>query len=261
MEKFTITNRRGLKIFGYIRKSKYSIGVVFIVHGLAGYKEELGVSKMADTFLDNNYTVIAFDSTNGRGESEGEYEKTTAQKRYDDLCDVIMWAQSQEWHVKPFILVGMSLGGYVVAQYAEDNPKRIKAVFLFATTVGGAETIATMAEFKPEKLKDWKESGWFIHKSKSQPGLEFKLPWSYIEELCTHDLKPNAHKLTMPVLFMVGEKDTSCPYKYQKMLYDLIPANADKEIHTIKGAEHTFYASEHLEQLGTILDGWIKKLK
>jgi pimeloyl-ACP methyl ester carboxylesterase len=261
MEKFSITNRYGLKIVGDLHIPENPVGLVFIAHGLAGYKEELGILKKTEIFLNNKYTVVTFDFTNSRGESDGKYENTTVKGRYEDLCDLIDWAKSQTWYIEPFVLVGMSLGGYVVTKYAEENPRKVKALFPFATTISGEITVATMAEYKPEKLKNWKESGWFIYASKSQPGLELRLPWSFIEELLNHDLRPNAHNLSMPVLLMAGDKDTSCPLKYQKVLFDLLPENTERELHIIKGAEHTFYADEHLDELGRILDAWIKKLK
>ena len=65
----------------------------------------------------------------------------------------------------------------------------------------------------------------------------------------------------MPILLVVGEKDAPCPPEHQKILYDLIPNDTDKEFHIIKDAPHTFRDPEHLEQLRVILDAWIKKLK
>ncbi len=96
--------------------------------------------------------------------------------------------------------------------------------------------------------------------SKSLPGVIKRLPWSHMEERLKHDLRPNAKNLNMPVLFVVGENDTSCPPDHNKVLYDLLPENTEREFHVIKGAPHTFREPEHLEQLKNILDSWLKKL-
>jgi len=40
---------------------------------------------------------------------------------YEDLEDVISWAQSQEWYQEPFALAGHSLGGICTALYAEHH--------------------------------------------------------------------------------------------------------------------------------------------
>ena len=86
-----------------------------------------------------------------------------------------------------------------------------------------------------------------------------RLPWSHMLERLKHDLMPNASKITMPILFIVGEKDESCPPDQQKILYDLVPE--PKELHIISNAPHTFREPEHLGALRNILGDWIEKLR
>lgn len=73
-----------------------------------------------------------------------------------------------------------------------------------------------------------------------------------------YDLLPEAYKLTMPVLLMVGEKDESTPPEHQYMLYERLPGK--KEIHIIKGSEHTFREKQHLGEIKQIIDLWVKSL-
>jgi fermentation-respiration switch protein FrsA (DUF1100 family) len=116
-----------------------------------------------------------------------------------------------------------------------------------------------LEKFNPEGVKEWKEKGWIYKISASKPDTKMKLPWSHIEERLKHDLKPNVLKLTMPVLFVVGENDTSCPPYQQRIFYDLVPGR--KEIYIVEGAPHTFKESEHLKQLKEIFNNWLKILK
>jgi fermentation-respiration switch protein FrsA (DUF1100 family) len=94
--------------------------------------------------------------------------------------------------------------------------------------------------------------------SKSKPGLIKRLPWSHMEERLKHDLLPNASKLTMPVLFVVGENDKACTSGSQQALYDVVPG--PKEMNIVSGAPHTFRNPEHLTQLKTIFNNWLKKI-
>lgn len=87
-----------------------------------------------------------------------------------------------------------------------------------------------------------------------------KLPWSHMEERLTHDLKLKTNKLTMPILFVVGENDTSCPPYQQQAFCDLLPKETKKEIHIIAGAPHTFKETGHLNQLENIFSNWLKKI-
>lgn len=258
MENFSIKNRKNLKIVGYVSTPKNPKGLAFVLHGLGGFKEQPHIIVLADTLLRNGYTVVNFDATNSVGESEGKYENATVQNHYEDLVDVVFWAKTQTWYQEPFLLAGHSLGGYAVARYAEDYPKEVKAIFPFALLVAGELNHEAHKMFEPEKFKLWKETGWKTEISKSKPGVIKKLPWSHMEERLKHDLRPEASKLTMPVLFVVGENDNPCPLSSQKALYDIVPGS--KEMHIISGAPHTFREEKHLKELEEIFSNWLIKL-
>ncbi len=259
MKKFSIQNRKGLEIMGEIYNPENPKGLAFVLHGLGGFKEQPNTMAIVDTIFERNYIVINFDATNSFGESGGSYENATMQLHYEDLVDVIAWAKTQKWYQEPFVLAGHSLGGYAVAQYAENFPNEVKALFPFALVVSGKLSYEAQEKFEPEELKKWKETGWGEKESRSNPGIIKRLPWSHMEERLTHDLCPNASKLTMPVLFVVGENDTSCPPDSQKILFDLVPGQ--KEIHIVPGAMHTFTELKHLEELKNILKDWLRKLE
>jgi pimeloyl-ACP methyl ester carboxylesterase len=258
-EKLRIKNRKGLEIVGVLSMPENPIGLAFTLHGLGGFKEQPGILAIADTLFLHNFIVVNFDATNSVGESEGKYEDATMQLHYEDLVDVINWAKTQNWYKEPFLLAGHSLGGYAVARYAEDYPTQVKAVFPFALVVAGELSHKAAQIFNFEELKKWKETGWQERESVSKPGFIKKLPWSHMEERLKHDLLPDASKITMPALFIVGENDTSCTPNDQKILYDLVPG--PKEMHIIKGAPHTFRDSQHLSELKEIFDKWLGKIK
>jgi dipeptidyl aminopeptidase/acylaminoacyl peptidase len=260
MQKFEIKNRKGLKIVGEISKPENPIGLAFTLHGLGGFKEQVHIKTLVDTLFENNYTVVNFDATNSIGESEGKYEDATMQKHYDDLVDVINWAKKQDWYKEPFILAGHSLGGFAVAKYAEEFTSEVKAVFPFAAVFSGPDNVETSKKSNQKEMEDWEKTGWKLKISNSKPGLEMKLPWSHIQERLTHDLKPKADKITIPILFVMGENDSPCPPEDEKKFYDLLPMGTKKEFHVIKNAPHTIRELEHLEQLKDIFDNWLKNL-
>jgi len=59
---------------------------------------------------------------------------------------------------------------------------------------------------------------------------------------------------------VVGENDDSCPPDHQKSLFDLIPQNPKNEFHIVKGAPHSFKEPDHLNELGSIFNNWIKQI-
>jgi uncharacterized protein len=255
MEKLFIKNRKNQNVAVLLEKAENQKGLVFVMHGLGGFKEQPHVETFAKAFTDKGYTAIRFDATNTFGESDGDYENATTTNYYEDLEDVIEWAKNQEWYQKPFVLVGHSLGGICSTLYAEKYPEKIKALAPISTVVSYDLWFEVHTE---EEIKNWKETKYRIRDSKSKPGVVKKLGWVFVEDLKQYDLLKNVDKLTMPVLLMAGELDNTTPIKHQQILYDKL--SGEKEIHTIKGAEHTFYDQKHLDEIKQIFLDWIDKL-
>lgn len=253
MEKLKIQNRKGQRVVVVVEVHPEQKGLSFVMHGLGGFKEQPHIQTYAKTLKDNGYTVVTFDTTNTFGESDGKYEDATATNYYEDLEDVIEWTKTQEWYQEPFVLIGHSLGGICTAQYAERHPERVKAVAPTSTVVSGALSLTT---YDADELEAWKKTGWLAKPSISKPGVIKRLKWSHMEDRLRYDLLPDAHKLTMPVLLIVGENDENTPPEHQKLLFDAIPG--PKELHVIKGAGHTFREQKHLEEIYQIFDHWLK---
>ena len=251
-----IENRKGLKISVVIDKTETQKGLVFVMHGLGGFKDQDHVQRYAKSFKDEGFTTVLFDTTNTFGESEGNYENATTTNYYEDLCDVIAWAKKQEFYQEPFWLIGHSLGGISTALYAENHPNEVKAVAPTSTVVSGKLSLET--EKHQQISQEWKKTGWRETKSESKSGLVKKLPWSHIEDRLKFDLLEKADQLTMPVLLIVGSKDDGTPPEHQQILFDAIPSK-DKELHIIAGAAHTFRKSEHLDEIEKIIKVWIIK--
>lgn len=253
MTKETIKNRYGKKVVVLIEEQNNSKGLVFIIHGLSGYKEQPHIQAMADAFKNNNYTTLRFDTTNTFGESDGNPEDATVTNYYEDLEDVINWSKSQEWYQEPFILAGHSLGSMCILLFAENYPTKVLALAPISVAISGKLSLETKEK---EGLEEWKRKGIKVWKSHS--GKIKRLKWSHMEDRMKYDVLKKVKKLKFPILLIVGENDDSTPVSHQRILYDAL--SCDKELHIIKGAEHTFRAENELEELKELFDKWIKKV-
>lgn len=249
MKKF-ISNRKGQKISVVIEESER--GLVFVMHGLGGFKEQKQIETFSDVFREKGFTTVRFDTTNSFGESDGKYEDATLTNYYEDLEDVIDWAKNQSWYEEPFYLIGHSLGGICVSLFAEKYPEKVKALIPVSPVVSGELSISVNPK---EKLDEWKRTGWNSEESKSIPGLIKKLKWTHMEDRLKYDLLKEVDKLTMPVLIIVGEKDVLTPVEHQKIFYEKI--SGEKELHIIKNAPHSFREETYLQQIKNIIKSWI----
>jgi pimeloyl-ACP methyl ester carboxylesterase len=231
--KQTIQNRKGQNVIVLIEEQENPKGLAFVLHGLSGNKEQPHIQTMAKAFKEEGYTVVSFDTTNSFGESDGELEDVTITSSYEDLEDVIEWAKNQIWYKEPFALAGHSLGSICILLYTEKFPEKVKALAPISTVVSGKLSWETKDSGNLDK---WKEEGIRIWKGHS--GKEKRLKWSHMEDRLKYDVLPDIDKIKVPVLLIVGEHDTSTPVEHQQLLYDKL--DCEKEIHIIKGAEHTF---------------------
>lgn len=256
MEKLFIKNRKGQKVCVIVEQSNSQKGLVFIAHGLSGNKEERSIQVTADVFLEHHFTVVRFDTTNTFGESDGCYENATVTSYYEDLEDVISWATTQEWYQEPFTLAGFSLGGLTVGLFSQKYPEKVCALAPISPVISGMLSIEAHTRTDSQYEKRRKETGWNEVKS-SRPGIIKRLPYSYLEDQLKYDLLIEASKLTMPVLLIVGERDTSTPHDHIQLFYDAL--HCQKELHIIENAPHVFSSAEQLAELKNLFSTWIKK--
>jgi len=254
--KQTIKNRHGLKIVTLLEKADQPKGLAIVLHGLGGFKEQDHIEVFAQAFKDANYTVLRYDATHAFGESEGDYEEVTTTGDYEDLEDVISWAKEQDWYSEPFILAGHSQGGLSIILYAQKYPEKVKALAPISTMISG--NLSVQAYNDPEYQAKWQKQGYIENPSYSRPGVMKKLNWSYMEDAMKYDILPQADKLSMPVLLIVGEKDRGTPPEHQELLFDKL--SGEKELHIIKGSGHCFRKKEHLDEVKQIFDNWIKTI-
>lgn len=255
-EELFIKNRHDKKIAVVVKQNSNHKGLVFVMHGLGGFKEQPHIKTFAQAFFDNDFNVVLFDTTNTFGESDGNYEDATTTNYYEDLEDVINWSKKQIWYQEPFWLAGHSLGGISTVLYAEKYPEKVKGLAPISTVVSGKLSLQTLQYKDNDVLERWKKTGIKEAPSGSTPGLMKRLKWSHVEDRARYDILPEVNKLTMPVLMIVGERDNSTPKEHQQILFAKLPGK--KEFHIIKNAPHTFRDPDHLNEIKDIFNKWIK---
>lgn len=255
MEKLYIKNRRGVALAVIVASAKPQKGLAFVMHGLGGFKEQEAIVAVADVLHECGYCVVRFDASNSFGESGGTYEDATITNCYEDLEDVIAWAEGQAWYQVPFVLSGHSLGGICTALFAEKYPEKVCALAPLSPVVSGALSVQAAERKNREDLLQWEKTGWKVRENRLRPGEVMRLPWTHMLDRLQYDLLPGVARLSMPVLLIVGERDTSTPPDHVRMLFDALVG--PKEFHVIAGAPHTIREQKHLAEIKNLFLQWI----
>jgi pimeloyl-ACP methyl ester carboxylesterase len=226
------------------------------MHGLGGTKDEKQIVEVTHTLYDAGFTVLRFDATNTFGESDGSYEQATLTKHCSDLEDVMAWAAQQPWYKPPVVLVGHSFGGHAVARFAELHPDQVQLLMPLSPLVSGKLSEEAHTAYDPNYITNWRESGWREDRSVTHPDRIRRLPWSHMIDRYTHDLLPDAYKLTMPTLVVVGEEDRVTPVAQVKKFYDAVPG--PKEFVVVPKTAHVFRDEASLAVLTTTVRAFVE---
>lgn len=254
--KTIVKNRQNINLAVVAEGIVNTNGLAFILHGLGGFKEQFHIRTIAETFLENGYTVITYDAANTIGESGGRMEDATLTSCFEDLEDVVEWARKQHWYKAPFIVTGHSLGGACSLMYAAAYPEKISAIIPVSAFVAGP--LSKRLEDK-ETMKRWESDGYILEESKSKPEITKKIGWGFIEDALTHDMRITARKITAPALFITGSEDVSCSPANEQMVIDNMPNPGQLKV--IKGMAHNPRSKEHNQELRSIISRWLKNLK
>ena len=197
---------------------------LILVHGYDS--NAAGMLYYARMFREKGYSLLIPDQR-GYGLSDGEYTTMGHLEKYD----IIDWAK---------LLI---------------SRKNARSIVLFGVSMGAATVMLTASEELPEGVRAIVEDcGYTSVKEEFEHnfGNVLKLPpypflwvcdilsrvrhgWSILKD--GNCMKAVKHS-KVPILFIHGSSDTFVPFAMQKKLYDACLRD-DKEIYTVKGAEHT----------------------
>ncbi|MCF7866383.1 lysophospholipase [Candidatus Woesearchaeota archaeon] len=234
----------GLEAIPKEKKEKYS--AIILVHGFGVTKEEYGLfDGLATALSDSGFIVYRFDFA-GRGESEGDYSKTSITKMMEDLELIIEFIKSQYFvNINKIGILAQSFGTSVVASLIPEVNTIIFTGSIF-------DPISHTNNIKKWDVLDKK--GISI-KTKKTSGEIIKIGPQFWTDLEKHDLLKNIKKINFPILFIHGSEDKSVPIESMEKFYE--NANEPKEKIIIQGAEHGMEPKR--DKLNELVIEWFKK--
>lgn len=203
MEEVKILTKDGIKIAINHYKNSFD-SVVIIAPGWFMTKDSKSFKKMSE-ILSKKFDVVAMDFR-GHGNSTGFY--TFTRKEINDLNAVVNFSKE---NYKKIYLMGFSLGGALVLDYASKNEEINKVIAISAPTC-----------FEKIENKMWKKEAWLptFQKCELKRWLSIRPSLMFGKTVKPIEIIKN---VKCPTLFIAGEKDpTVCEWHTKKLYEDAI---------------------------------------
>jgi len=175
----------------------------------------------------------------GHGRSSGQFSEGTLGQWRDHACHILETITSG-----PQILVGSSMGGWIMMLLALQYPQRIVGLMGLATATDFASQLIlpALSEQQRQELNNQGET------LLSYSGLP--ITQRYIQESINHNLLDTEHiaNLTCPVILIHGLKDSVVPWRWSFKLQEALGSESVTVI-VLKQGEHRLSDSETLDIL------------
>ena len=224
----SILTREDGATIAYHRRRGHAPGVVF----LGGFMSDMNGTKALalDRFCESRgQAFVRFDYF-GHGQSSGAFADATVSRWRDDALAVF-----DQLTDGPQILVGSSLGGWIMLLLAAARPQRIKALVGVAAAPDATEDLM-WAQFPPEiRQRIERDGAATIPSAYSEQG--YLITRRLIEDGRRHLIMGSTIAFNGPVRLLHGMRDDDVPWQRSVTLAERLAA-ADLRITLVKDGDH-----------------------
>ncbi len=239
----TLTRTDGSTI-AYHRHSGKSPGVVF----MTGFKSDMtgGKALALESFCRRRGNAfLRFDYT-GHGQSSGAFIDGTIGQWADDAV-----AALDNLTDGPQVLVGSSMGGWIMLLAAMARPSRIAGLLGIAAAPDFTEDLIRPALLPADREQLESQGTFYLQNSYGEEPTP--LTRALLEDGSNHLVLRNPIALDVPVRLIHGQKDDDVPWRTAVTIADRITSD-DVEITLVKNAGHRLSEDADIVRLLTILD-------
>ncbi|CDQ79676.1 unnamed protein product [Oncorhynchus mykiss] len=242
--------RPDLPKLAYRKVKGKSPGVVF----LPGFASNMGGKKAEalEEFCQSlGHSYLRFDYT-GCGSSEGEMVDGTVGTWKRDVLYVL-----DELVEGPQILVGSSMGGWLMCLAAIARPERTAAMVGISTA---ADHFVTVFNTLPiEARKEIEEKGQWVVPTKHNEEGSITFTTEFLKEAEQHCVLQSPIPVTCPVRLIHGMKDQDVPWHISMQLAERVLSN-DVDVILRKHGQHRMAEKEDIKLIVYTIDDLIDKL-
>ncbi|XP_072449385.1 palmitoyl-protein thioesterase ABHD10, mitochondrial-like [Chiloscyllium punctatum] len=250
MTSIQFLTRLSLPRLAYHKISGRNPGVVF----LSGFKSDMNAVKalaMEEFCRSAGHSFVRFDYT-GCGSSEGDSEDCKLGDWKNDVLTVL-----DTLTTGPQVLVGSSMGGWLMLLAALAKPERVAGLVGIATAADHFVTV--LNQLPSEARADIERTGKYNMPSKYSASGFYTMRYNFIKESEEHCLLQSSINILCPVRLLHGMKDDVVPWHVSVKVAEQFVSN-DVDIILRKSAEHRFSEDEDIKLLTTVVSELLQKL-
>ncbi|NXT31357.1 ABHDA protein, partial [Pelecanoides urinatrix] len=225
-------------------------GVIF----LPGFNSNMNGQKataLEDFCNSLGHAFIRFDYT-GCGSSDGNFQECTIGKWRKDVLSIL-----DELTDGPQILVGSSLGGWLMLHAAIARPDKVAA--LVGVAVAADHLVTTFKKLPIEVQKEIEEKGEWKFPTKYNEEGYYSLTYDFIREAENHCVLNSPIPITCPIRLIHGMKDGDVPWQISMQVADRV-LSKDVDVILRKIGQHRMSEKEDTKLLVNTVDDLIDKL-
>jgi dienelactone hydrolase len=253
MEKQISIKVEGLRLFGmlHLPEGTPPFPALSLFHGFGGTRIEphrLFV-KTSRWLAREGIASLRLDFR-GSGESEGDFKSMTLSGEIQDAKAALNFLRAQtEVKSDRLGVLGLSMGGYVAASVAAQDPT-LKALVLWSASARGATYFHHYHHLSGKNRKDWEITG------ERDFGGNL-LSSAFLQDgVALPDPLPALRAFQGKALILHGEKDATVPLEEAQLFKKALGDQATLQI--VKGADHTFNKTAWENELMQSTVTWAK---
>ncbi|KAJ8278173.1 hypothetical protein GJAV_G00084720 [Gymnothorax javanicus] len=242
--------RPDLPKLAYQKVNGKSPGVVFLP-GLASNMTGRKAEALEELCKSLGHAYLRFDYT-GCGASEGVWADCTVGSWKRDVLYVL-----DELVEGPQILVGSSLGGWLMLLAAIARPEKTAALVGIATA---ADHVVTVFKSLPAEVQmEAEEKGEWVLPSKYSEDGGYSLSLDFVREAESHCILLGPIPVSCPVRLIHGLKDPDVPWHVSMQVAERV-LGSDVDVILRKGGQHRMSEKEDMKLMVYTVDDLIDKL-
>lgn len=189
----------------------------------------------------------------GHGLSSGDFMEGTIGTWLEDTLEIIDRVTEG-----PLILVGSSLGGWLMCLAALQRPERVKGLVGIAPAPDFTEELMR-ASFSKQELKELSTYG-LISLPSDYEGGDYVITSHFLEEAKEHLILHRPIPIHCPIHILHGTKDQDVPWKMGQNLMVKLDSD-DVQLTLIKNGDHRLSSPEQLSVLRNAVSAMSEKTK